>query len=64
MGDIASFAALCFRSTADIILWDGSPRKRFPEPINDDDKVLESSFVVSTKCLGEVAASVRASGPV
>jgi uncharacterized protein (TIGR03032 family) len=37
--------------------------RRFPELINDDDKVLESSFVVPTQSLGEVAASVRASGP-
>jgi hypothetical protein len=32
--------------------------------INDDDKLLESSFVVPTECLDEVAATVRASGPV
>jgi uncharacterized protein (TIGR03032 family) len=37
--------------------------RRFPELINDDEKVLESSFVVPTECLGEVAATVRASGP-
>src|SRR5215472_6372027 len=35
--------------------------RRFPDLINDDDKLLESSFVVPTACLGEVAASVRAS---
>jgi hypothetical protein len=35
---------------------------RFPELINDDDNVLESSFVVPTECLGDVAATVRASG--
>src|SRR5262249_5521999 len=38
--------------------------RRFPDLINDDEKVLESSFVVPTECLGEVAATVRASGPV
>src|SRR4051812_48967145 len=37
--------------------------RRYPDLINDDDKLLESSFVVPTECLGEVAASVRASGP-
>jgi hypothetical protein len=38
-------------------------RRRFPDLINDDEKLLESSFVVPTECLGDVAASVRASGP-
>jgi hypothetical protein len=38
--------------------------RRFPERINDDEKMPESSFVVPAECLGEVAASVRASGPV
>lgn len=37
--------------------------RRYPELINDDEKVLESSFVVPTECLGEVAATVRAAGP-
>ena len=36
---------------------------RFPDLINDDEKLLESSFVVPTECLGEVAATVRAAGP-
>jgi hypothetical protein len=35
--------------------------RRFPEPINDDEKLLESSFVVPTECVGEFAATVRAS---
>ena len=35
---------------------------RFPELINDDEKLLESSFVVPTENLREVAASVRAGG--
>jgi hypothetical protein len=39
-----------------------SPDKRYPELINDDDQLLESSFVVPTESLGEVA-EVRASGP-
>ena len=37
--------------------------RRFPDLINDDEKLLENSFVVPTECLGEVAATVRASGP-
>jgi uncharacterized protein (TIGR03032 family) len=37
--------------------------RRFPDLINDDDKLLESSFVVPTECLGEVAATVRAARP-
>ena len=36
---------------------------RFPDLINEDEKLLESSFVVPTECLGEVAPTVRASGP-
>ena len=39
------------------------PGRRYPELINDDEKLLGSSFVVPTECLGEVAATVRASGP-
>ena len=37
--------------------------RRFPELINDDEALLESSFVVPTASLGEVAATVRAGGP-
>src|SRR5262249_44476287 len=37
--------------------------RRFPELINDDEKVLANSFMVPTECLGEVAATVRAEGP-
>jgi hypothetical protein len=37
--------------------------RRFPDLINDDETLLEGSFVVPAECLGEVAASVRASGP-
>jgi hypothetical protein len=40
-----------------------SPDKRYAELINDDDKLLESSFLVPTASLGEVAATVRASEP-
>jgi len=36
--------------------------RRFPDLINDDEKLLESSFVVPTECLGDVAAIVRAPG--
>ncbi len=35
------------------------PGRRYPELINDDMALLESSFVVPTECLGEVAATVR-----
>jgi hypothetical protein len=31
-----------------------------PELINDDRTLLESSFVVLTECLGDVATTVRA----
>lgn len=37
--------------------------RRYPELINDDEQLLEGSFVVPTECLGEVAATVRAAGP-
>jgi uncharacterized protein (TIGR03032 family) len=36
--------------------------RRVPDLINDDEKILESSFVVPTECLGDVAATVRAQG--
>jgi uncharacterized protein (TIGR03032 family) len=39
------------------------PGCRYPELINDDEKLLGDSFVVPTACLGEVAATVRASAP-
>jgi hypothetical protein len=35
--------------------------RRFPDLINDNDALLESSFVVPSETLGEVAASVRVS---
>jgi hypothetical protein len=38
--------------------------RRFPDLINDDEKLLESSFVVPTARLGDVAARVRAPGRV
>ena len=34
--------------------------RRFPDLINDDAKLMESSFVVPTAALGEVAETVRA----
>jgi len=34
--------------------------RRFPDLINDDEQLLESSFVVPNDCLDEVAATVRA----
>ncbi len=36
------------------------PGRRYPDLINDDETLLESSFVVPTECLGDVAATVRA----
>ncbi len=33
--------------------------RRFPDLINDDEKLLEGSFVVPAACLGEVASTVR-----
>jgi uncharacterized protein (TIGR03032 family) len=36
--------------------------RRFPDLINDDDAVLDSSFVLPGESLGDVAASVRVSG--
>jgi uncharacterized protein (TIGR03032 family) len=36
--------------------------RRFPDLINDDETLLENSFTVPTECLGDVAATVRASG--
>jgi hypothetical protein len=38
------------------------PGRRFPDLINDDDALLEGSFVVPSDCLGEVAATVRSKG--
>lgn len=37
--------------------------RRFPDLINDDDGLLENSFVVPTECLADVAPTVRAPGP-
>jgi uncharacterized protein (TIGR03032 family) len=37
--------------------------RRYPDLINEDETLLESSFVVPTECLGEVAATVRAAEP-
>lgn len=40
------------------------PGRRYPELINDDETVLENSFVVPTASLGEVAATVRTADPI
>jgi hypothetical protein len=37
-------------------------RGKLPELINEDEKLVESSFGVPTECLDEVAATVRAAG--
>jgi len=39
------------------------PGRRYPDLINDDETLLENSFVVPTECLDEVAATVHASEP-
>jgi hypothetical protein len=39
------------------------PGRRYPDLINDDMPLLESSFVVPTECLDEVALTVRAPAP-
>ena len=36
------------------------PRKRYPDLINDDEKLLENSFVVPDAALADVPASLRA----
>jgi hypothetical protein len=36
------------------------PGKRFPELINDDEKLLENSFVVPDAALADVSPTVRA----
>lgn len=38
--------------------------RRYPDLINDNEKLVESSFVVPAECLGEVAASVRRDLPL
>ncbi len=56
-------ALLKFQSGVQEIFAVALLRRRFPDLINDDEKLLESSFVVPTECLGEVAATVRVAGP-
>jgi uncharacterized protein (TIGR03032 family) len=56
-------ALLKFTSGVQEVFAVAALRRRFPDLINDDDKMLESSFVVPTECLNEVAATVRAAGP-
>jgi hypothetical protein len=36
------------------------PSRRFPDLINDDEKLLENSFVVPDAALADVSASLRA----
>lgn len=38
--------------------------RRYPDLINDDETLIENSFVIPTESLSDVAASVRASGSV
>ncbi|HEY2785009.1 MAG TPA: TIGR03032 family protein [Fimbriiglobus sp.] len=37
--------------------------RRFPDIVNEDETVLENSFVIPTEFLGEVATTVRSPGP-
>lgn len=37
------------------------PGRRYPELINDNESLLEATFVIPTECLDDVAPSVRAS---
>jgi uncharacterized protein (TIGR03032 family) len=54
-------ALLRFESTVqEIFAVSVLPGQRYPELINDEEKILEDSFVVPTEWLGEVAATVRA----
>lgn len=39
-------------------------RRRFPHLINYDDNLLDTSFVVPAESFGEIAATVRAPGPM
>ena len=59
----ATVALLKFESGVQEVFAVAVLPRRFPDLINDDETLLESSFVVPTECLGEVAATVRASGP-
>src|SRR5262245_5802037 len=58
-----TIALLKFTSGVQEVFAVGLLPRRFPDLINDDEELLESSFVVPTECLGEVAATVRTSGP-
>jgi uncharacterized protein (TIGR03032 family) len=53
-------ALLKFKSGVQEIFAVSLLRRLYPDLINDDDKLLESSFVVPTECLDEVSAKVRA----
>jgi uncharacterized protein (TIGR03032 family) len=55
-------AVLKFQSGVQEIFAVALLHRRFPDLINDNDKLLESSFVVPSECLDEVAATVRAPG--
>src|SRR4051812_30639152 len=39
------------------------PGRRYPDLINDDETLLENTFVVPTECLDEVAPTVRVLAP-
>src|SRR5262249_1008784 len=67
VGDLppgAAVAPLKFQSGVQEVFAVAMLPRRFPGLINDDEKLLEDSFVVPVDCLGEVAATVRASGPM
>jgi uncharacterized protein (TIGR03032 family) len=54
-------ALLRFETTVQEVFAVAVLARRYPDLINDDEELLENSFVVPTECLDEVAASVRAS---
>jgi uncharacterized protein (TIGR03032 family) len=58
-----TIALLKFTSGVEEIFAVAALPRRFPDLINDDEKLLEDSFVVPSECLDEVAATVRGSGP-
>jgi hypothetical protein len=62
MGRSSGIFSLKFGSGVEEVFAVAVLSRRFPDLVNDDEKLLESSFVVPTDCLGEVAATVRAPG--
>jgi uncharacterized protein (TIGR03032 family) len=57
-----TIALLKFQSGVQEVFAVSVLHRRFPDLINDDQKLMESSFVVPTECLQDVAAIVRHGG--